>query len=422
MQPPIRAHRPIAFLLAAGLTLGGVAQAQDAVGTGTDNASAWSLSGFGTIGAVHSNDKHADYTSTVLKSRGAGASGSWSMDVDSRLGLQLDVAIAKRWSAVLQVVSEQGLDNTYRPHVEWANVKYQATPELALRIGRVALPMFLTAEYRKVGYVYPWVRPPVEGYGTLPFTSGDGIDANLRWNLGALRNTSQIFYGHTDQPVNPPLRVLARGVAGLANTSDWGPFSVRASVISGEVTTPLASDLFAAFDSLGPAGAAISQAYAVDHKRVSMASLGASYDPGTWFMIAETSRTHTRTLLGSTRSLYASVGWRLGMFTPYLTWSTVHALSATSSPGLPLAGLPAPLAAGVQALNAGLNDLLVTIAQQSSASAGLRWDLARNTALKLQYDRVTPHNGSRGTLINLTPDFKSGQTTNVVSVAVDFVY
>jgi hypothetical protein len=53
---------------------------------------------------------------------------------------------------------------------------------------------------------------------------------------------------------------------------------------------------------------------------------------------------------------------------------------------------------------------------------GVRWDLATNMALKLQYDRVTPHRGSRGTLINLTPSFRSGQTAQVASVALDFVY
>ena len=52
----------------------------------------------------------------------------------------------------------------------------------------------------------------------------------------------------------------------------------------------------------------------------------------------------------------------------------------------------------------------------------LRWDLRTNTALKLQYDRVTPHDGSRGTLINTLPDFRSGQSADVVSLAFDFVY
>ena len=56
---------------------------------------------------------------------------------------------------MLQVVSEQRLDRSYRPIVEWANIKYQATPDLSLRFGRIALPMFLAADYRKIGYAYP---------------------------------------------------------------------------------------------------------------------------------------------------------------------------------------------------------------------------------------------------------------------------
>ena len=149
------------------------------------------VSGFGTLGVVHASEREADYTSSVMKANGAGGTRRWSSDVDTRLGMQLDATLARRWSAVLQVVSEQALDNSYRPRVEWANGKYQVTPELAVRAGRIALPVFLTADYRKVGYAYPWVRPPVEGYNVLPITSSDGVDATLRWSAGPVRNASQ---------------------------------------------------------------------------------------------------------------------------------------------------------------------------------------------------------------------------------------
>lgn len=423
MQHPFRHHPLAAASLAFGL-LSGAAHAEDGTGGATafSPALSVSVSGFGTVGLVHSSERHADFASSVLKISGAGATRPWSADVDTRLGLQLDLALNKRWSAVLQVVSEQDLDNSYRPRVEWANVKYQATPELALRVGRMALPMFLSAEYRKVGYVYPWVRPPVEGYGALPFTSGDGADANYRWSLGAVRNASQVFYGHTDVALIAPLRAYGRRIAGFANTSDWGALSVRASVIDTEATTDIGSALFNAYAGFGPAGAAIGRSYAIDHKRFSIASLGLSYDPGSWFAMAEASRTRTRSLLGATRSAYASAGWRQGSFTPYLTWSRVYATSATSDPGLPLDGLPPPLAARAAVLNGALATLLATVPRQTSCSAGLRWDLRTDMAAKLQYDRVTPHGGSRGTLINPTPGFVSGRTAHVVSVALDFVY
>jgi hypothetical protein len=100
----------------------------------------------------------------------------------------------------------------------------------------------------------------------------------------------------------------------------------------------------------------------------------------------------------------------------------VRATSPTREAGLPVAGLPPALAAQAGQLNGGLNLLLATVPQQTSQSLGVRWDLATNLAFKLQYDRVTPQRGSRGTLINPTPAFRSGQTAQVASVALDFVY
>jgi hypothetical protein len=143
---------PHAVAVAAAL-LTGHAHADD-----QDAAPNWSFSGFGSAGVAHSDYRKADFSSSILKAEGAGATRDWNANLDSRLGGQLDLKLDKRWSAVLQVVVEQRYDLSYKPHVEWANVKYQATPDLALRAGRIALPIFLVADYRKVGYAYPWVR------------------------------------------------------------------------------------------------------------------------------------------------------------------------------------------------------------------------------------------------------------------------
>jgi hypothetical protein len=409
-MPQLTPGRLLSFpLLAFGMLMAAAAHAQDdAPGAGP----AWTLSGFGTIGAVHSSERNADYTANVMRADGAGATRSWSPNVDSRLGAQIDLSLSRRWSAVLQVVSEQGLDNSYRPRVEWANVKYQATPELALRFGRIALPMFLTADYRKVGYIYPWVRPPVEGYGALPISSSDGVDATLRWSLGPVRNASQVFFGRDEPDMPAPLHAYARNIVGLSNTADWGALSVRTNIISAGVTTDIGGGLFDAFEAFGAEGRAIARRYEIDHKHASIASIGVNYDPGRWFLMAEASRSRTDSLLGATRSAYASAGLRLGSFTPYLSVARVRATSPTRDPGLPGAG----------PLNEGLNLLLATIPQQTSQALGVRWDLVTDMALKLQYDRVTPHHGSRGTLINLTPAFRSGHTAHVASVALDFVY
>jgi len=52
----------------------------------------------------------------------------------------------------------------------------------------------------------------------------------------------------------------------------------------------------------------------------------------------------------------------------------------------------------------------------------VRWDLRANYALKLQYDRYTPRDGSNGTFVNVQPGFQSGHSIGVVSASVDFVF
>ncbi|QJE02326.1 porin [Massilia forsythiae] len=423
MQQTIFGRCSASTFLALGIA--GAAHAQDmstAAAMPDGAPRTWSISGFGTFGAARSSERQADYTTTILKPNGTGVSRAWSTDFDTRAGVQLDVNLDRRWSAVVQLVSEQRLDNSYRPQVEWANVKYQATPELALRFGRIALPMFLTADYRKVGYAYPWVRPPVEGYSSLPVFASDGVDATLRWNLGDVHNAAQVLFGRNKPPLVAPYRAVARSLFGMSNTSDWGAFNLRINYIRANLTTNVGEELFDALAAFGPAGQALARRYAADHKIVSMANVGVNYDPGNWFLTAEAGGTRTQSFLGRTRNAYVSAGWRWHALTPYATYSRVRAAGATSERGLPLDGLPPAYAVPAAYLNGALNGLLSTIPQQTSASAGLRWDLRANMALKFEYDRVKPVDGSRGTLLNPTPDFRSDRPFHVASVTLDYVY
>jgi hypothetical protein len=385
-------------------------------------ASGWALSGFGTLGFAHSNGREADYTSSVMKASGAGYTRAWSPAPDSRLGVQLDVTLDSRWSGVVQVVSEQHLDSRYKPRIEWANIKYQATPDLALRAGRIALPVFLAADYRKVGYADAWVREPVELYGALPVASSDGVDLTFRWGALALRNTTQAFYGHTAMGLTATTHLDASHIVGFSQTIETGPLTARFSALSADLTLDVGRPLFDAYAALGPAGDALADRYEVDHKRATIVSAGLAYDPGRWFVRAEAGRTRTDSFLGKTAALYAGGGLRCGAFTPYAGYAHVRAQSPTSDPGLPLAGMAGARIALAGRLNAGLNSLLQTVPDQSSLSAGLRWDFRPGFALTGQLDRVTPHHGSRGTLINTQPGFEPGHPLLVTSVALDFVF
>ena len=409
--------QPLSMLVAGAL----LAFAAPAALAADAAAPTWKVSGFGTLGMVHSDTLSADFVASVLRKDGAGATDAWSPDVDSRLGAQLDLAMGP-WSGVLQVVSEQRVDGSYQPEVEWANVKYQLTPELAIRAGRIALPVFLAAEYRKVGYALPWVRTPVDVYGTLPISSSDGVDASLRWSSGDVHHNTQVLAGSTNRDLANGVKIRAGQIRGVSHSIERGALSGRVTAFTGRLSTGIGGELFDALRLFGPTGNAMAERYAIENKRVKMFSAGASYDPGPWFITAEYGRTRTSSLLGDGNSMYVGAGWRQGALTPYAGYAQVRSDVPLTDPGLPTAGLPPQLAGAAMALNAGVNGFLQTIPVQSTWSAGVRWDAAPDIALKLQFDRVRPQDGSRGTLINPTPAFRSGRAFGIASVALDFVF
>ena len=108
-----------------------------------------SFSAFGTLGEVHSSEDKADFTASVFQPNGAGYTRSWSAEVDSLIGAQLTANILSDLSAVVQVIAEQNYNGTFTPHIEWANIKYQFSPDLSVRVGRSVLPTFLFSDTRE---------------------------------------------------------------------------------------------------------------------------------------------------------------------------------------------------------------------------------------------------------------------------------
>lgn len=412
--PRVRAALAMATFAVAGV-LPGAAHA-NAAAAAPDADPHWSLGGFGSAGAVHADGREADFTSTVLKANGAGHSRAWSADVDSRLGVQFDATLNKQWSAVLQLISEQSYDGSYRPGVEWANVKYQATPELSVRVGRIALPLFMAADYRKAGYALPWVRVPVELYGSVPLTNSDGVDATYRWSGAGVKHVVQAFAGRTRLHVYTGSVLQARRLAGLSYSVERGALSVRGSYLTSNLSCDLARPLFEELRQAGPDGAALARKYDADNKRATAQNLALAYDPGHWFLMGEIGRLNTRSYLGDSTAMYASAGRRFGSLTPYLVYSRIRSNGATTEAGLPGPG------ARADALNQRLNAVLADIPVQRTLSAGARWDFQPDLALKLQYDRVLPQRGSSGTLITVQPGFVSGRALNVLSASLDFVF
>ena len=385
-------------------------------------ASMFSFSGFGTLGLIHSSENDADYTASPLAPNGAGFTHDWSPDIDSRLGAQVIAHFTPQLSAMLQVVSEQNYDKTYKPHVEWANFAYQMTPEFSVRVGRIVLPTFLLSDTRKVGYANPWLRPPVEFYRLDAIFDSDGVDASYKLDMGEVVNTLVGTYGKTNSTVPQGGAYDVKRLWVIADTVEYGGLNLHIAYQAAAFTYSALDSLFNGFREFGPQGSALADKYDLDNKPSQVFEVGAMYDPGTWFLTGEWGRQNLHSAIGENTAWYLSGGYRIAKFTPFLTYASAKSNSKTFDPGLDVSSLPPFLQGPAAGLNAGLNAILASAADQNTISLGARWDVMKNVDLKLQYDHIDLGKGSAGTLINVQPDFQRGGAFNLSSIAIDFVW
>jgi predicted porin len=411
----------------------------------TPPASIFSFDGFATLGVAHSSEDKADFLANDLQRYGAGRSRAWSPDVDSRIGGQLSARFTPQLSGVLQVVSEQRYDGSYRPQVEWGNLKYAFTPDLSVRVGRIVTSVFMESDSRKVGYAQPWVRPPVEVYSLVPLTNNDGADLSYRLRLGEASHNLQIAYGSSSADTPDGGEVKAKDAWLIGDTMEYGSTTLHAAYSRAKFSATDFSPLFDGYRQFANGAAAqaallqgiplplaqmqaaaLMQAaaqantlidkYDPDNTTISVLSLGAMYDPGDWFAMAEWGQTNSHSVFGKRQAWYATGGYRWGKFTPYLSYAEAKLKSPQSDPGI----TAIPGGAGI--LDETLNEQLAGAPIQKTISIGLRWDFMRNAALKLQYDHSRLGDGSPGTLDHQTSSFVPGGSFSVFSATVDFVF
>jgi hypothetical protein len=283
------------------------------------------------------------------------------------------------------------------------------------------VPTFLVSAERNVGYANQWIRPPVVVYGLDPLTSNDGVDASYRIRSGAIVQTLVAAYGARNQNVPHAGQIKATRSWIASDTLEAGSLTLHLAFQKATLAVPYLGGLFDAFRDFGSQGNALADEYDPQSRRATIFSCGGLYDPGRWFVTAEWGRTDLKSVLGRNDGWFASGGYRLAKFTPYLTYGIAQT-NGLSDPGLDTAGLPPAPAAEAMALNAALNSLLSTKRVQSTASAGVRWDFMKNADFKLQIDYTRIGAGSTGALLNLQPGFVLGARYTLIGAAVDFVF
>jgi hypothetical protein len=341
--------------------------------------------GFGTFGVSQSNLTSGDYVIDNAQPKGVGRSNAWTESNNSRVAAHLMANFTPQVSGIFQVDSEYRSDGTYKPEVEWLSVKYAFTPNVYVRLGRIALPTFMDSETRDVGYSYVWVNPPVDLYHQLPIPSSDGVDVLYRSEIGEASNSFKAIYGKTTHE-RPTSISTSKDLWGVFDTFEYEQVSLHFSYQQRrESTKNLLTDI------TGP------------WTHYSDISFGGSYDPGNWFVISEWIQRRSTIKVGA---MYVSGGYRIDKFTPYLLYSQ-------NSSGSFLTMAPAPSTATIDRAKR----------SQSTTSLGLRWDFMRNRDFKIQYDQVKLSADSNGYLINVPPGaVLYGTTFHVISAVVDFLF
>lgn len=331
------------------------------------------LSGFGTFGGVHSDYPYADFTGTISQPHGPGYGGSWSATPDSDLGLQANFSLTDRLSGVVQVLSRDDAAGNFKPEVEWANVKFDVTPDLAIRAGRVLLPTYERSDIQNVGYSLPWVRVPLEITYASSATHNDGLDVLYRVKTGAITHDLEAQWG-----------VATEDLPGLDFDSN------RAHVVLlGDTLKYRDLSVHLVYQNCEPIG--------FPPARMSLFGLGGTYDVGAWFLSEDSSYTRDE-YFGNMFAWYLSAGMRIGRFTPYAVHSSIHQNSIGTS-------------------------TLQWLGNEHTEALGVRWDFAKNVDFKMQYERVTIGTwNDPAAFALLQPGLKIGDQAHVVSLALDFVF
>lgn len=389
------------------------------VGAQAQSDSAVTVSGFATLGATGTNSSVAQY---AIFGQNRGASERWSGEVDSKLGVQLTAKANSTFSGTVQLLSKQNGDGNFNPEVEWAFVKMQAAPSLSFRLGRMGGPFFAVSDFRDVGYANTWLRPPHDVYGQVPISRFDGADVIYQTNTGLGSLTAQLFAGKAKSMVQRT-EVDMKSLVGFNATLELdGGVSLRVGRLQGKLTVHSASlnTLVAGLRSVPiPSVVSVGNELDPNSKSASFTGFGLTWDEGNWLVNAEYTQRRTDTYASDTNGWYVTVGHRYGKFTPYATVSQLKQIDSNVNNTIPTAGYPAATQAQLNFLSANVNGVVASQKRdEKTLAAGVRWDFARNTALKAQVDRITP-NGP-GYFLNVPSSFKD--RVHVYSIAVDMVF
>lgn len=382
----------------------------------------WQLRGFGTLAATYNSDNDADYVRNIAQPDQE--QQPWSLSQDSVIGGQVNYRHPDgRFGGTFQAISKYRYDGSYSPDISLAFLNYHFNDTVQIRAGRLAPSILLRSDSRNVGYSYLWARPPVEFYGVINPSRFDGLDVQWRHISGQGIYKVKGFwgfshekvYGKNDETFDYDDSILS----GLTIEREADELTLRASAIGLKLKSemPAIAQLTAQLNTLAqlygaPHLSQLAEEFSVEGKKVHYYSIGAIWEPGNWSL--QTGVTLFDSNFATFPDLtthFVSMGYRLGLWTPYVVYSAAESDTKPQTTGL-----------GPE-MDAAIIDPVTASGQvdQYSISVGTRYELSQSFALKVQYDYVKSE-VKEGLLVYSNNPDKWDRDLNVLTIGLDFIF
>jgi len=321
-----------------------------------------------------------------------------SFENDSVYGVNIRTKVNDKISGAAQLLATAN-DSTFNIEADWAYLSYKSSKQTSIRAGMLNLSTFLISDYANIGYLYPWIRTPVEVYQNNPLKNFLGVEWLHISRFGkSTKLTSQLFMGSAQVEKNGLLFRATDGY-GFNFQLDVPHFTFRLGAITPTIQLE------------GPNGTGTTTVDYVDlDDRGYMYTVGASVDWNNFILYAESVSTDTE---GKTQAIfpnqtgsYVTIGYKMGDYTPHVT-------IGSSEGDIYTGALPAGITAAATPLT------------QDSITYGLRYNVNKSVALKFEHQMIDLEPGlgdGFGTIDANTAVPGSVESYSVTTMAMDVIF
>lgn len=388
----------------------------------------WDINGFYSLSALHTDQSGPFFLYAPYGDQDRPADQQhWDLLPDSKLGLMAGVRASAQLSAKAQFLYRQGSSKENDFKTRLAFVEYQPRYDWSIKLGRSVQGLLLTEESMYTDYAQLPIRAPQEPYAYLPNTEIDGIHLQHQLPMGDWRLNLQGSYGQRTYHSQQFLRELRDSVgiaATLLNPQTSLHLAARTLMLGYSQSPGLASATQLIRSVASAQGHSdIAAEYDEAAIRVKQYAAGLEHQAGPLSLKADLLLLYSSLPIAGQPVAAANLlaGYRFGALTPYVSWGQISEYGSKKEERLQ-PNSPQAIAAIFTAdyLGAALSG------EQRTWSLGLRYDVAKNTALKIQFDRVERKAGVEGWFIappdslQFAPDYKNH--TNVWGISLQGMF